>query len=248
MCLANFMSRRGTPKEIFSDNGTNFKATEKIVKEELKNVAFDKLLIKYDKIKWRFNPPAAPHMGAAWERLIRSIKMVLKSISPNVNYNNESLKNALISAEYVINSRPLTFVSLQAEDDDALTPNHLLLRSADGFKPPLTSESSPRSSSRSFLEEVGEGIHANNHQAIQMVSQTTSPDSWRRAFLIGSANTEQRHLSCYTCTFYELDAKLRNSKKFLRANNWRRPKTYSSGKHDKIISNRNSRLFNQTDS
>ncbi|XP_070075690.1 uncharacterized protein [Drosophila takahashii] len=144
MCLANFMSRRGTPKELFSDNGTNFKATEKIVKEELKNVEFDKLVVKYDKIKWRFNPPAAPHMGGAWERLIRSIKMVLKSISPNANYNDESLKNALISAEYVINSRPLTFVSLEAEDDDALTPNHLLLGSADGFKPPVTKESNPR--------------------------------------------------------------------------------------------------------
>jgi len=96
MCLANFMSRRGTPKQIFSDNGTNFKATEKIVKEELKNVELDKLVLKYDKIKWRFNPPAAPHMGGAWERLIRSIKMVLKSISPNANYNVESLKNALV--------------------------------------------------------------------------------------------------------------------------------------------------------
>jgi len=138
------MSRRGTPKEIISDNGTNFKATEKIVKEELKNVEFDKLVIKYDKIKWRFNPPAAPHMGGAWERLIRSIKMVLKSISPNANYNDESLKNAFISAEHVISSRPLTFVSLEAEDDDALTPNHLLLGSADGFKPPLANESNPR--------------------------------------------------------------------------------------------------------
>jgi len=77
------MSRRGKPKEIFSDNRTNFNATEKIVKEEVKNVEFDKLVIKYDKIKWRFNPPAAPHMGGAWEHLIRSIKMVLKSVSPN---------------------------------------------------------------------------------------------------------------------------------------------------------------------
>ncbi|XP_041564473.1 uncharacterized protein LOC121467226 [Drosophila elegans] len=144
MCLTNFMSRRGTPKEIFSDNGTNFRATEKIVKEELKNIDFGKLVIKYDQIKWRFNPPAAPHMGGAWERLIRSIKLVIKSISPNSNYNDESLRNALLSAEYVINSRPLTFVSLEAEDDDALTTNHLLLGSADGYKPTVTTELNPR--------------------------------------------------------------------------------------------------------
>jgi len=135
-------------------------------------------------------------MCGAWERLIRSIKMVLKSISPNANYNDESLKNALISPEYVINSRPLTFVSLEAEDDDALTPNHLLLGSADGFKPPLTSDSSPtlapgKRTSRSFLEEVGEGIHANNHQAIQMVSQATSPDSWRRRNRCGRKSTQE---------------------------------------------------------
>ncbi|XP_043069513.2 uncharacterized protein [Drosophila bipectinata] len=72
MCLANFMALRGTPKEIFSDNGTNFRATEKAVREELKKIEYDKITIKFDGIKWRFNPPGAPHMGGAWERLVRT--------------------------------------------------------------------------------------------------------------------------------------------------------------------------------
>ncbi|XP_044573585.1 uncharacterized protein LOC123257724 [Drosophila ananassae] len=65
MCLSNFMALRGLPKEIFSDNGTNFKTTEKAVREELKNIEHDKITIKFDGIKWRFNPPGAPHMGGA---------------------------------------------------------------------------------------------------------------------------------------------------------------------------------------
>lgn len=76
-----------TPRKIFSDNGTNFKATEKVGKEELKKVDFGKLVVKYDQTKWRFNP----HMGGASECLIRSI-------TPNSNYNDD-----LMSAEYITN-------------------------------------------------------------------------------------------------------------------------------------------------
>lgn len=38
MCLKSFIALRGTPKVIYSDNGTNFKATEKVVKEDLKRI------------------------------------------------------------------------------------------------------------------------------------------------------------------------------------------------------------------
>ncbi|XP_044573434.1 uncharacterized protein LOC123257676 [Drosophila ananassae] len=120
MCLSNFMALRGTPKEIFSDNGTNIRATKKAVREELKNIEHDKITIKFDGIKWRFNPPGAPHMGGAWERL---------------SFNDEGLRNALMEAQFIINSRPLMFVSLDTEDDAALTQNHLLLGSANGYKP-----------------------------------------------------------------------------------------------------------------
>ncbi|XP_036347222.1 uncharacterized protein LOC118756574, partial [Rhagoletis pomonella] len=109
MCLRNFMARRGTPMEIYSDNGTNFRATEKAVREELMKIDFDKLTIKYDRIKWRFNPPGAPHMGGAWERLVRTTKTILKGICPMYSFNDESLRSALMEAEYIINSRPLTF-------------------------------------------------------------------------------------------------------------------------------------------
>ncbi|XP_070069990.1 uncharacterized protein [Drosophila takahashii] len=76
MCLKSFMALRGTPKEIFSDNGTNFKATEKVVQEDFRKIDFNDKTIQYEAIKWRFSPPAAPHMGGAWERLVRSVKTI----------------------------------------------------------------------------------------------------------------------------------------------------------------------------
>ncbi|XP_070075663.1 uncharacterized protein [Drosophila takahashii] len=117
MCFTNFMALRGTPREIYFDNGKNFKATEKTLREELIKIDFDKIAIKFDGIKWLFNPPGAPHMGGAWERLVRTTKTVLKSICPNYSFNDESLR------------------SEDSEDDSALTPNHLLMSSSNGYKP-----------------------------------------------------------------------------------------------------------------
>lgn len=54
---------------------------------------------------------------------------------PSANFNDESLRSALCEIEFLINARPLTFVSLDSEDDDALTPNHILLGSPSGCKP-----------------------------------------------------------------------------------------------------------------
>ncbi|XP_055922260.1 uncharacterized protein LOC129953275 [Eupeodes corollae] len=134
MCIRNFISRRGMPREIYTDNGTNFKATEKILCDEYKNINYSTVASKYDGLRWKFNPPAAPHMGGAWERLVRSIKTILYSMAPR-NFNDETLRCALWEVEFLINSRPLTFVSLESCDDEAITPNHLLLGSTTGYKP-----------------------------------------------------------------------------------------------------------------
>ena len=86
-------------------------------------------------IDWKFNPPAAPHMGGAWERLIRSVKIVLYKICPSQRFTDESLRSALMEVEMTVNSRPLTFVSLEHVDHEAITPNHFLLGSSNRAKP-----------------------------------------------------------------------------------------------------------------
>ena len=57
-----FIGRRGIPKVILSDNGTNFKGAIK----ELKNVEVSgysiKEELKEDNIQWIFNPPISPNL------------------------------------------------------------------------------------------------------------------------------------------------------------------------------------------
>lgn len=137
MVLRNFISRRGCPAEIYSDNGTNFRGADRILKEEIERLDFTDIYKEMASkgITWKYNPPAAPHMGGAWERLVRSIKTILYKISPAQKFTDESLRSGLMEVEMIINSRPLTFVSLDSEDQEAITPNHFLLGSSSGVKP-----------------------------------------------------------------------------------------------------------------
>lgn len=137
MCLRNFMARRGTPKEIYSDCGTIFKGATRELQEAICNIDQSSLAtaITTENTKWLFNPPASPHMGGSWERLVRSVKTTLQKITPTRNPSDELLRSMLMEVENVINSRPLTYVPLDSEDDEALTPNHFLLRSSSGCIP-----------------------------------------------------------------------------------------------------------------
>ncbi|XP_065193035.1 uncharacterized protein LOC135824232 [Sycon ciliatum] len=132
MAIRRFISRRGCPLVIHSDNGTNFKGAAKELRQAIRelNEARIQDQISHDGITWSFNPPAAPHMGGAWERLVGSIKTALHAILKECHPKEETLLTALAEAEALVNSRPLTHVSLDAADDEALTPNHFLIGSS----------------------------------------------------------------------------------------------------------------------
>lgn len=50
MAISNFIARRGSPREIYTDNGTNFKAAEKVLCDETKNIDLTLLSTKFEKL------------------------------------------------------------------------------------------------------------------------------------------------------------------------------------------------------
>lgn len=127
--VLRFVARRGPPRIIYSDNGSNFTGTESDVLRALEAWDQERIqreLCKRD-IQWNFNPPAASHQGGVWERLIRSTRRILHSMIGERLVDDETLATFLVEVEKIMNDRPLTPVSSDPNDLDALTPNHVLL-------------------------------------------------------------------------------------------------------------------------
>lgn len=121
--------------EVYSDNGTNFQGAEKLLREQINNGLAE--TFTNSNTKWFFNPPSAPHMGGAWERMVRSVKVAIENINTGRKLHDEGLLTLLLAeAESIVNSRPLTYLPLDSEEQEALTPNHFLLGSTKGVKQP----------------------------------------------------------------------------------------------------------------
>ena len=123
------MSRRSPPKLMRSDNGSNFTAGDKELKAGIQQWNQKKIAehMAQKDVEWKFNPPSASHMGGMWERLIRSLRSALNSLSRLQTLTDESLATFVAETERILNDRPLTEVSDDIEDLEPLTPNHVLL-------------------------------------------------------------------------------------------------------------------------
>ena len=136
--IRRFVARRGQVKEMYSDNGTNFRSADselrKSIKEWNTSKITDDLLQKG--VQWHFNPPAGSHHGGSWERLNRSVRKILDVTVKEQLLDEEGLHTLLCEAEAVINSRPITKASSDLNDLEALTPNHLLLLKVKPELPP----------------------------------------------------------------------------------------------------------------
>ena len=137
MALHRFMARRGKPTKIISDNGTNFVAADRELAEEIQAINSRKLRdeLVLEAIEWQFNPPHAPHMGGVWERLVRSVKGLLRHLVGERLLNDEELVSFICEAEKILNDRPLTRMGSDVRDVTPLTPNHLLLLKANDCTP-----------------------------------------------------------------------------------------------------------------
>ena len=131
------VSRRGLPTDIVCDNGTNFVGGSNELKE---SEALDHKKIQETTtshgVKWHFNLSLAPHFSGVHEIMIKAAKKAIYAILGSVDITDEELLSAVVGADGLINSRPLTYQSSDPADLTPLTPNHFLHGQLGGRFPP----------------------------------------------------------------------------------------------------------------
>lgn len=145
--MRRFICRRGTPKLIRSDNGTNLTSAEKELKQcsdEWNRLRIDDFC-KKQHINWIFQPPNASHFGGVFERQIRTIRKIFSSLLQDfacqVRLTDDLLNTLFCEVENIMNSKPLILVNCNPSENPVITPNTLLrLQTNVEFPPGVFSE------------------------------------------------------------------------------------------------------------
>ncbi|XP_048003936.1 uncharacterized protein LOC125240133 [Leguminivora glycinivorella] len=135
LSLRRMIARRGAPTVLYSDNATNFYGAERELAEAKRTLPDSlKPFLSEREMTWKKIPPGNPSAGGAWERLVGSVKTALKVTLKERAPHEEVLHTLLLEAEHIVNSRPLTPVNPDL-DDEALTPNHFLIGRSSALSP-----------------------------------------------------------------------------------------------------------------
>jgi len=116
LAFRRFCALRRVPSIVYSDNGKNLVAGQRILNSYLGPLS----------PTWRLNCPLAPWWGGWWERLVRSVKSAIKKTLGKQLLCKVELETCLCEVAASINSRPLTFVGTDIDSSVPLTPNHFL--------------------------------------------------------------------------------------------------------------------------
>ena len=125
-----FVSRRGLPSKIYSDNGTTFVSSAKSIATVISGKTNDNALIDIcleHGITWDFIVPRASWWGGFYERMVGLVKKCLRKVVGRALITYLEFETTLIQIEGVINTRPLTYISENFIDGEVITPNHLIL-------------------------------------------------------------------------------------------------------------------------
>ncbi|XP_067214125.1 uncharacterized protein [Linepithema humile] len=134
--LKRFISRRGKPSHLYSDNGTTFVGAQNqlkqlfdfLYKENMQNNV--RQFLRDQQTSWSFIPPNAPHFGGLWEAAVKSAKHHLNHVVGKAHLTFEEMQTALGEIEAVLNSRPFTALSADPNDLAYLSLGHFLIGTA----------------------------------------------------------------------------------------------------------------------
>lgn len=102
-CLRRFISRRGLPSNIFSDNGSSFIGARNELRESGEFLFTNQTArIKWcvlDNIHWHFITPYTPNQGGLWEATVKSTKSHLKKMMFNKYFVYEEFYSLIVQIE-----------------------------------------------------------------------------------------------------------------------------------------------------
>ena len=131
-------------------------------------------------IEWVFNPPAAPHFGGSWERLVQIFKLSLYKVIGSRTLSDDILWTLVCEIESNMNSRPLTNVPSEINDPLPLTPNHFLLGRAPLNYPPGLFESQKVTVSRSWKSAQELASHFWNRFLREYIPNQQTRSKWNK--------------------------------------------------------------------
>ena len=133
-CLKRFVTRRGLPSELHSDNGMNFKGAQNDLTDLYRFLATpstDSTVSAYllsHRITWNNIPERVPHFGGLWEVAVKSAKFHLRRVIGSQRLDYEEFATVSSQVEACLNSRPLTSTTSHSTDGiTILTPGHFLI-------------------------------------------------------------------------------------------------------------------------
>ncbi|XP_055522767.1 uncharacterized protein LOC129716950 [Wyeomyia smithii] len=167
--LKRFIARRGKPEVIFCDNATNFVGAQRKLSELhrlFRSEQFQNPIVTEaakDMIDFKFIPAKSPNFGGLWEAAVKSLKGHMRRVIGNNLLRPDEMFTVVTQIEACLNSRPITPLSNDHRDLEALTPGHFLIQR------PLTAVPEPS------LTEIPEN-RLSRWQLVQQFFQTI----WKR--------------------------------------------------------------------
>ncbi|XP_055623409.1 uncharacterized protein LOC129766834 [Toxorhynchites rutilus septentrionalis] len=148
--LRRFTGRRGKPAHIYCDNATNFVGAKREL-DELRKLFLSqqhkqRVTQEVTEDGIQFIPPRSPSFGGIWEACVKSVKNLLRKIMGNAHLTECELQTALIQVEAMLNSRPITPLPNDPNEELALTPGHFLVGRPLNMMPDPDKQQVPESS------------------------------------------------------------------------------------------------------
>ena len=129
LCLRRFIARRGTPRQIISDNAKQFKSARKVLNKAHQEAILNDKVQDYvtgHGIQWSLIVDLAPWMGGFYERLVGITKRTLRKTLGVNCFTLTQLTTILTEVEAVVNSRPLVYVADDIKSSHVLVPSDFL--------------------------------------------------------------------------------------------------------------------------